>query len=31
MNFSLRARELWLQDVPGNIALRDTNWPKLQD
>jgi hypothetical protein len=31
LNFSLRARELWLQDVPGNIALRDANWPKLQD
>ena len=31
LNFSLRARELCLQDVPGNIALRDANWPKLQD
>ena len=31
LNFSLRARELWLQDVPGNIALRDANWPKLKD
>ena len=31
LNFSLRARELWLQGVPGNIALRDANWPKLQD
>ena len=29
--FSLRARELWLQDVPGNIALGDANWPKLKD
>jgi len=31
LNFSLRARELWLQDVPGNIALGDANWPKLKD
>ena len=31
LNFSLRARELWLQDVPGNVALRDANWPKLKD
>ena len=31
LNFSLRARELWLQDVPGNIALWDANWPKLKD
>ena len=30
LNFSLRARELWLQDVPGNIALGDANWPKLK-
>ena len=31
LNFSLRARELWLQDVPSNIALGDANWPKLKD
>ena len=31
LNFSLRARELWLQDVPVNIALGDANWPKLKD
>ena len=31
LNFSLRARELWLQDVPGNIALGDANWPKLKE
>ena len=30
LNFSLRARELWLQDVPGNSALGDANWPKLK-
>ncbi|NDI06639.1 MAG: YHS domain protein, partial [Rhodobacteraceae bacterium] len=31
LNFSLRARELWLQDVPDNIALGDANWPKLKE
>ena len=31
LNFSLRARELWLEDVSGNIALGDANWPKLKD
>ena len=31
LNFSRRARELWLEDVPGNIALGDANWPKLKD
>ena len=31
LNFTLRARELWLQDVPGNIALGDANWPKLRE
>ncbi|MCH1387138.1 MAG: hypothetical protein L7V34_05805 [Rhodobacteraceae bacterium] len=31
LNFSLRARELWLQDVLGNITLGDANWPKLRD
>ena len=29
LNFSLRARELWLQDVPGNIALGEANWPGI--
>jgi len=29
MNFSLRARELWLQDVPGNIAKGLANWPGI--
>lgn len=28
LNFSLRARELWLQDVPGNIALGDAHLAK---
>ena len=27
LNFSLRARTLWLQDVEGNIAAGDANWP----
>lgn len=27
LNANLRARELWLQDVPGNIALGQANWP----
>ncbi len=31
LNYSLQGRELWLQDVPGNIALRDANWPKLKE
>ncbi|WP_299353156.1 YHS domain-containing (seleno)protein [uncultured Shimia sp.] len=29
LNFSLRARELWLQDVPGNIAKGQANWPGI--
>ena len=29
LNFSLRARELWLQDVPGNIAKGEANWPAV--
>lgn len=29
LNFSLRARELWLQDVPGNIAKGEANWPAI--
>ncbi|WP_425041169.1 YHS domain-containing (seleno)protein [Primorskyibacter sp. S187A] len=27
LNANLRARELWLQDVPGNIAAGLANWP----
>lgn len=27
LNANLRARELWLRDVPGNIALGTANWP----
>lgn len=29
LNFSLRARELWLEDVPGNIAKGQANWPGI--
>ena len=29
LNASLRARELWLQDVPGNIAKGIANWPGI--
>ena len=29
LNANLRARELWLQDIPGNIALGQANWPSV--
>ena len=29
LNASLRARELWLRDVPGNIAAGLRNWPGI--
>ena len=29
LNASLRARDLWLQDVPGNIAKGMANWPAI--
>ena len=29
LNANLRARELWLQDVPGNIAAGEANWPGI--
>ena len=29
MNANLRARELWLEDVPGNIAKGEANWPGI--
>ncbi len=31
LNFSLRARELWSQDIPGNIKLGEANWPAVLD
>ncbi|MBV2360039.1 YHS domain protein [Thalassococcus sp. CAU 1522] len=29
LNANLRARELWLQDVPGNIVKGEANWPAI--
>lgn len=29
LNASLRARRLWLRDVPGNIAKGQANWPGI--
>ena len=29
LNASLRARTLWLQDVPGNIERGEGNWPAI--
>ena len=29
LNASLRARELWLQDVEGNVAKAAANWPAI--
>jgi len=29
LNANLRARELWLRDVPGNIAAGLANWPGI--
>ncbi len=29
LNFSLRARELWAKDIPGNIAKGNSNWPGI--
>ncbi|WP_136441357.1 YHS domain-containing (seleno)protein [Pacificoceanicola onchidii] len=29
LNANLRARELWLKDVPGNIAKGEVNWPGI--
>ncbi len=29
LNANLRARELWLKDVPGNIAKGNANWPGI--
>lgn len=27
LNYSLKVRDLWSQDIPGNIAAADNNWP----
>ena len=29
LNYSRRVRTRWLQDVPGNIAKGDANWPSV--
>ena len=29
LNFSLGVRDQWSQDIPGNIAKGNVNWPKL--
>ena len=29
LNANLRARTLWLEDVPGNIAAGEKNWPGI--
>ena len=29
LNYSLGVREQWSQDIPGNIAKADVNWPRL--
>ena len=29
LNYSLGVRDLWRQDIAGNIALADSNWPGL--
>ncbi len=29
LNYSLGVREQWSQDIPGNIAKADVNWPKI--
>lgn len=29
LNANLRAREIWLRDIPGNIAKAEANWPGI--
>lgn len=29
LNYSLKVRDQWRQDVPGNIERADANWPRL--
>src|SRR6056297_193732 len=29
LNANLRAREFWLEDIPGNIAKGEANWPGI--
>lgn len=29
LNYSLKVRDLWSQDIPGNISKGNANWPKV--
>ena len=29
LNYSIRVRQIWREDVPGNIAKANSNWPKV--
>ena len=29
LNYSVNVRQVWLEDVPGNIAKADENWPTV--
>ncbi|MFT5632117.1 MAG: hypothetical protein ACI82I_002880 [Gammaproteobacteria bacterium] len=29
LNYSTNVRKIWSQDIPGNIALADANWPTI--
>ena len=31
LNYSLKVREQWKQDIPGNIRKADANWPNLKE
>jgi YHS domain-containing protein len=30
LNYSLKVREQWLEDIPGHIKMADANWPGLR-
>lgn len=29
LNFSVNVRQVWSEDIPGNVALADANWPAI--
>ncbi len=29
LNYSVNVRQVWSEDIPGNIALADEFWPKI--
>lgn len=29
LNYSINVRQIWSEDIPGNIALADANWPAV--